>query len=193
MARTRRRLLTALLGFVAAGSAGARAAAADEEALWRALARGGHVLMVRHALAPGTGDPGNFTLGDCSTQRNLSAAGRAEARALGAALRRRGVQVGPVLASEWCRCRDTAALAFGSYEAWPALNSFFGDRTPQAEQTAAVIARAQGLGVGRNLVLVTHQVNITAVSGVFPQPSEIVVLRPAAGALEVVGRLRPVP
>ena len=167
--------------------------ASADEVLWHALAQGGHVLMVRHALAPGTGDPANFRLGDCTTQRNLSGAGRADAQHLGEALLRRGVPVGPVLSSEWCRCRDTALLAFGGYEPWPALNSFFAERSTEAEQTRAVVTRAQRLEPGKNMVLVTHQVNITAVSGVYPAQSEIVVLRPAAGTLQVVGTLRPLP
>ena len=87
----------------------------------------GHILLLRHAVTePGLGDPQNFVLGDCATQRNLSAAGRVQARALGQWLRTQGIPVGEVRSSQWCRCLDTARLAFApelEIQPWPALNS----------------------------------------------------------------------
>ncbi len=168
-----------------AGSLPARA----DEALWGRLREGGLVVMMRHATAPGVGDPPGFRLGECATQRNLSEAGRAEARGIGAAFRRERVPVAEVRSSEWCRCRETAELAFGRYTPWAPLNSFFGDRSTEAAQTAAVRALGAREAKGGNLVLVTHQVNITAATGVFPQPGEMVVLQPAGDRLEVLGRL----
>jgi phosphohistidine phosphatase SixA len=167
-----------------AGTAGA------DDALWARLRDGGLVVMIRHATAPGVGDPPGLRLGDCSTQRNLSDEGRAEARRIGEAFRRERVPVDEVRSSEWCRCRDTAELAFGRYTPWPAINSFFGDRGTEPAQTAAVRALGAREAKG-NLVLVTHQVNITATTGVYPASGEMVVLRPAGGdRLEVLGRLR---
>jgi phosphohistidine phosphatase SixA len=164
------------------------AIAQADDALWSRLRDGGLVVMIRHATAPGVGDPPGFRLGDCATQRNLSDEGRAEARRIGEAFRRERVPIAEVRSSEWCRCRETAALAFGSYAGWPSINSFFGDRTDEPERTAAV--RAVRPPPGRNIVLVTHQVNITAASGVYPASGEIVVLQPGgADRLEVVGRL----
>ncbi|MEI8302625.1 MAG: histidine phosphatase family protein [Burkholderiales bacterium] len=132
----------------------------------RRLASGPHVLMIRHAeTEPGVGDPPGYRLDDCATQRNLSAGGRLQSRRLGEAMRAAGLQIGEVRASVWCRCRDTADLAFGRHEVWPALNSFFDDREHQAAQTAAVrafIAAHRGPALP---VLVTHQVNISALSG----------------------------
>jgi phosphohistidine phosphatase SixA len=159
-----------------------------DEALWARLRDGGLVVMIRHASAPGTGDPPGFRPGECATQRNLSEAGRAEARRIGEAFRRERVPIAEVRSSEWCRCRDTAELAFGRYVAWPAINSFFADRSDEPQRTAAV--RAVRPPRGSNVVLVTHQVNITAASGVYPASGEIVVLQPAGGdRLEVIGRL----
>ena len=85
-----------------------------DEALWRLLAKGGQVLVIRHGLTtPGVGDPAGFRLEDCATQRNLSDEGREEARMLGAAFKARKVPLGEILASPWCRCVETARLAFG--------------------------------------------------------------------------------
>ncbi len=179
-----------ILLLAAAGLAAADASADD--ATWDRLRSGGHVVAIRHAATvPGVGDPPGFRLDDCATQRNLSESGRDEARRLGEAFRVRGVPVGEVLSSEWCRCRDTAALAFGRYVAWPALNSFFGNRATEGEQTRTVRERALRWTGPGNLVLVTHQVNVTALTGVFPAPGELVVLRPAGGSLELVGRIAP--
>jgi phosphohistidine phosphatase SixA len=150
-----------------------------DDALWAALADGGHVALMRHAQAPGTGDPDNFRLDDCSTQRNLDQAGRDQARRTGQAFRDRGVTVGRVLSSQWCRCLETAELlALGEAEPFPPLNSFFGDRAREPAQTEAVRALlAQADTDGPSLVMVTHQVNITALTGIFPRSGEIVVLR----------------
>jgi phosphohistidine phosphatase SixA len=164
---------TLLALFLAAGPARA------DEALWAALAEGGHVALMRHALAPGTGDPESFRLDDCGTQRNLDQTGREQARRIGQAFRERGVIVGQVLSSQWCRCLETAKfLALGEVYPFPPLNSFFGDREHAPKQTAVVRALLANTDPeGPSLVLVTHQVNITALTGIFPRSGEIVVLR----------------
>jgi phosphohistidine phosphatase SixA len=163
----------------------------ESDAPWRLLERGGHVLVLRHASTePGVGDPPGFRLGECSTQRNLSAAGREEARRLGAALRARTIPIGRVLSSRWCRCLDTAWLAFGRGEGWPPLDSFFDDRSREPEQTAAVRRLLSERPADGNLVLVTHQVNITALTGIAPAPGELVVLAPRGdGTFAVTGRM----
>ena len=172
--------------------AGAPALAADSSAgLWQGLARGEYVALMRHASAPGTGDPADFSLGDCTTQRNLSAAGRAQARAIGARLRAHGMAMAAVWSSQWCRCLETAELLdLGAVEARPALNSFFRDRGDGPAQTAALMRRLhESANVAR--VLVTHQVNITALTDVFPASGEIIVVKPNDGAVQVIGRLDP--
>ena len=150
-----------------------------DEALWAALADGGHVALMRHAQAPGTGDPENFRLDDCSTQRNLDQTGRDQARRTGEMFRERGVTIGRVLSSQWCRCLETAELlALGEALPFAPLNSFFGERAREPGQTEAVRAfLAEADAEGPSLVMVTHQVNITALTGIFPRSGEIVVLR----------------
>jgi phosphohistidine phosphatase SixA len=143
----------------------ARPAAAAPADLFGRLREGGLVLLLRHARTePGTGDPPDFRLGDCSTQRSLDAAGRKQARAIGARLRVERVPVGRVLTSEWCRCRETAELmAVGPVEAAEAINSFFEERSRRDEQTRAARALAAAWGGPGNLVLVIPQVvNVTA-------------------------------
>lgn len=166
-------------------------ARADGQA-WPLLARPGAIVLFRHATAPGTGDPAGFVLGDCATQRNLDARGRAEARAIGRAFAERGIAVGRVLTSQWCRTRDTAELAFpGRAEEEPAFNSFFGNRADEPEATArarSILASWAGPGV---LVVFSHQVNITALTGVVPRSGEGVVVGVTGGALSVLGRLPP--
>ena len=157
----------------------AAAPAQADEMLWAALAAGGHVALMRHALAPGTGDPEHFRLDDCSTQRNLDQTGREQARRTRKMFRERGVTVGQVLSSQWCRCLDTAELlALGEVEPFPPLNSFFGARERAPDQTEAVWALlAEADTDGPSLVMVTHQVNITALTGISPRSGAIVVLR----------------
>ncbi|HSD51695.1 MAG TPA: histidine phosphatase family protein [Candidatus Methylomirabilis sp.] len=167
--------------------------AADTDALWGLLRQGGQVVVIRHAATdPGVGDPVGFRLDDCSSQRNLSAAGREEARRVGEAFRVRGIPFSRVLSSRWCRCLETGRLAFGKVEPWPPLDSFFNDRSREPEQTRAVRARVSRHSVSGNLILVTHGVNITALTGISPAQGEMVLLTPQGnGAFRVAGRLRP--
>ena len=181
------RAFASCLAFLAA------AAAAQTADPWAELAKPGAIVLFRHATAPGIGDPPGFKLDDCSTQRNLSEEGRAEARRLGELFRSRGIRVGAVLHSQWCRTRDTARLAFGDQaREEPAFNSTFGARPGQPAQSAAaraVLAKWKGPGA---LVVVTHQVNIQALAGVGAASAEGVVVRPAAdGSLLVVATLKP--
>ena len=161
---------------------------------WTELARPGAIVLFRHATAPGVGDPPGFKPDDCRTQRNLDDTGRAEARRLGEQFRQRGIRVGAVLTSQWCRTRDTARLAFGdAARDEPAFNSFFrqeqGARDAQTARARAVLAAWRGPGA---LVVVTHQVNIQALAGVGAASAEGVVVRPGAdGRLQVLGTLNP--
>jgi phosphohistidine phosphatase SixA len=161
------------------------------DGMWQALRDGRAVLLMRHALAPGTGDPPGFRVEDCATQRNLSAEGRAQARRAGAALRASGITAAVVKSSAWCRARDTATeLDLGPVEIEPALNSFFGESSRAPTQMAALRAAIAALPRDRPAVLVTHQVVVTALSGIYPQSGEMVVL--ARDGLAVLGRI-PVP
>jgi phosphohistidine phosphatase SixA len=174
-----------LIGFP--GMAGA------DETLWDLLKGGGQVAVIRHASTePGFGDPPGYRMDDCATQRNLSAAGREEARRIGAAFRDRGVPVGKVLSSRWCRCLETAEKAFGPADPWPPLDSFFDDRSREPDQTRQVrllVGAHRGPG---NIVLVTHQVNIHALTGISPGQGEMVILTPLGdGGFRIAGRLLP--
>lgn len=180
-----------LLLWLLAATAFAPAVQADA-ALWELLQRGGHVVLVRHAVTdPGVGDPDGFRLDDCATQRNLSEQGRRDARKLGEALRSRSVPVARVLASPWCRCVATARLAFGKDpEVHPALGNLFGRPEREAAQVAQLKEIVQGAPRAGNLFLVTHGSTTLALTGVSPGTAEMVVLTPqAGGGFRVAGRL----
>jgi phosphohistidine phosphatase SixA len=187
--------MTALVTPVAALALLAPAApAAADEALWARLKAGGQIVLVRHAVTtPGVGDPAGFRLEDCSTQRNLTEAGREEARRLGAAFRTRAIPVGRVLASPWCRCLETAQLAFGAAEVWEPLRSLFEERGRRDERARTFRAFAGARREGGNTILVTHGANVLAFVGVSPAPAEMVIVSPhGGGSFTVAGRL-PVP
>lgn len=167
-------------------------AAADQATAWHAMSRPGHAVLMRHANAPGTGDPVDFTFGDCSTQRNLNNAGREQARRVGAWLREHGIDDRRVYTSRWCRCSETAALLdIGPVEPLDGLNSFFGDAYAEQEVMRRLRAFLREDQLDPPPVLVTHQVNITALTGVFPREGELVVIAvDDDGGVDVVERVR---
>jgi hypothetical protein len=147
---------------------------------------GGHILMIRHALAPGSGDPANFRIGDCSTQRNLDDRGRKQAQAIGDWLRSNGITSARVYSSQWCRCLETAELLeMGSVAELQALNSFYEltqDREPNLKALRTFIAQQPSDGV--LIILVTPIANEAVSSG------EGVLLELKKDApYEIVGRL----
>ncbi len=153
----------------------------------------GLVVLMRHAEAPGTGDPPGFRLGDCTTQRTLDDGGRAQARRMGDRLRELGIRQARVLSSQWCRCLETARLLdLGPVEELPALNSFFGHPEEKAAKVVAVQNVLAGLpDDGAPVILVTHQVTVTALTGVHPASGEAVLLRAnGTPAPLVLGRLK---
>ena len=140
-----------------------------DDAVAERLGEPGAVLLIRHALAPGIGDPDGFRLDDCATQRNLNDEGRRQAQAIGDWLRSRGVAGARVYSSQWCRCLETARLLdLGPVTALPALNSFF-ERPGERERRIAALREflAAQPRDGNLLVLVTHQVTISALSDTF--------------------------
>lgn len=152
-------------------------APADADVRFARLSEPGIVAIVRHALAPGSGDPASFTLDDCATQRNLDARGREQARAIGAAIRAAGPIIDRVLTSQWCRCRDTAELlGLGPVEELPALNSFFRNPARADRQTTELRDFLAGLPPGETVILVTHYVNIRALLGRGVASGEVVLL-----------------
>jgi broad specificity phosphatase PhoE len=175
---------------------GLRSAAAEpaDDALWQRLRGAGVTVLMRHAATdPGIGDPPGFVLGRCATQRNLSERGRADARAIGEAFRRHGVRPA-VWSSRWCRCLDTARLAFGQAEAEPSLDSMFKDDAGQsAAKLRALLTRLAARRDTAPLVLVTHDVNIRALTGHSLAPGAMVLTQLRNGKLEPIGRLAVAP
>jgi phosphohistidine phosphatase SixA len=170
----------------------AGAALADPVAAWAALREGGHVALMRHAQAPGVGDPPGFDLADCRTQRNLSEQGRADAVAAGDRLRAERIRIGRLLSSPWCRCKETAErLRLGSFAVEPAFSNAFGRSTSEAmwEPGRKILRDWNGPG---NLLVVTHGSTIRALlgGGGNPASGEVVVVRAAQdGSLHEIGRL----
>ena len=183
--------LGALAGFANGPLLGNALAAGNDTA---ALVRnGGVVVAFRHALAPGTFDPPNFKLGDCSTQRNLSAEGREQARRMGAWFVARGLRPDSVRSSPWCRCMDTATLAFGAAQPWEALASPVGSpettTADRLELLRAALVQARGQN-GRFAVWVTHMFVLADLAGVNTASGEGLVLQAdAAGKPVVLGRV----
>jgi len=179
---------------VTAPAAGAGTAAAPARTtLWALLRRqDGMVLLMRHATAPGSGDPAGFRLGDCTTQGSLSEDGRREAAAIGAALRAEGVPVTRVLTSRWCQAVETARLlGVGAVEESPAFNDLSGDRSGAAAQNAAALALLAEAGRGRGVtVVVTHSLNVAALAGRTLATGAALVVAPSEEAvLDVVGEI----
>jgi broad specificity phosphatase PhoE len=161
------------------------------EPLWALLKGGGQVVLIRHTVTtPGVGDPPGFRLDDCSTQRNLTEEGRSHAKRIGEAFRAHAIPVERVLSSPWCRCVETAKLAFGKSEPSEALGNLFGrpeNRTQQVEQMKALAGARPKNG---NVVLVSHGSTIGALTGVSPDTGEMVIVTPQGGGrFAVAGRL----
>ena len=153
---------------------------------------GGHILMIRHALAPGSGDPANFRIGDCSTQRNLDDRGRKQAKAIGDWLRSNGITSARIYSSQWCRCLETAELLeMGVVVELTALNSFYEltqDREPNLKALRKFIAEQPFDGV--LIILVTHFVTISAIANEAVSSGEGALLKLNEDApYEIVGRL----
>ncbi len=137
-----------------------------------------HFALIRHALAPGTGDPQDFNIRDCTTQRNLSERGRNQAKHIGRLFRAKGIHKAEVYSSQWCRCLETAALlGLGPVRELEILNSFFRRFERREKQTAALKNWINEKEIRIPLILVTHQVNITAFVNIFPDSGEMVIIR----------------
>jgi phosphohistidine phosphatase SixA len=169
------------------------AASQSHEMIWQQLKRGEALAFIRHSYAPGTSDPPGFVLRDCSTQRNLSEDGRIQARRIGDFFRAQGIKDALVYSSQWCRCLETAnLLGLGTVEELPALNSFFEEPVKGPEQTSEIRAFISKLVRKVPVIMVTHQVNITALTGVVPSSGEIIILQKEKNGLgKLLGRFIP--
>jgi broad specificity phosphatase PhoE len=169
------------------------AAGADDEQIYGLLKSGGQVVLMRHAVTtPGVGDPPGMRVDDCKTQRNLTDEGRRHAKAIGEALRARGISFAEVQSSPMCRCMETAKLAFGRVdEIQNVINPGAGD-TEMPRQVRGMRALAtEKRRSSANVVLVSHGTTIAAVTGINPEPGEMLVVSPQGdGKFELRGRLK---
>jgi|KBSSwiStaDraftv2_1062776.scaffolds.fasta_scaffold09833_3 broad specificity phosphatase PhoE len=163
-----------------------------DDALWALLKQGGQIVLIRHGVTtPGVGDPPGFKLDDCRTQRNLTDAGRQEAQRLGVALREHAVPVARVLSSPWCRCIETARIAFGvDPQTESALANLFEYGQNRERQLAAFRKLAATPPKQGNLMLVTHGSTTAAFTGITPGTTEMVIVTPEGGGqYRVAGRI----
>jgi phosphohistidine phosphatase SixA len=149
-----------------------------EETSWKSAQEGNKIILIRHALAPGSGDPEGFKINDCSTQRNLNHVGIDQSKRIRKLFNKNKVPIDQVLSSQWCRCKDTAKYAFKNYKVFSALNSTF--RSPYDKNAKKQIKELKNFiknwsGKGGNLILVTHYIIITAVTDAVPRSGEIVI------------------
>lgn len=149
------------------------------------LSHGANVIFIRHALAPGFGDPAHFDIKDCSTQRNLDATGRQQARDLGDMMRKTELTFTSVLSSRWCRCQDTAsAMKIGAFQTYDGLNSFFQDHVDREETLRLLNKRLSTLAPNDLEVMITHQVVISAITGISPRSGGLVLYNTKTGQAE---------
>jgi phosphohistidine phosphatase SixA len=168
----------------------AATAAQATEAGWALLRDGGHIVLMRHAMIGGATESANFDIAKCATQRNLSERGKQQSRKIGALFAARAAPVERVLSSRYCRCLDTARIAFENEpELFEALDLLNTDETAKKAQNDAVMAEIRNFSGSDNLVMVTHAENIQALAGVSPREGEAVIVRPDGDKLHVLGRI----
>ena len=149
------------------------------ELAWNIAQEGNKIILIRHSLAPGGGDPAGFKIDDCKTQRNLSRKGINQSKKIGKLFKKNNVPVDQVLSSQWCRCKDTAKYAFGDYKEFTALNSTF--QSPYNKNEGKQLKDLYRYvnkwnGNGKNLILITHYSIITAITTAVPSSGEIVIV-----------------
>jgi phosphohistidine phosphatase SixA len=187
--RGRLRTLSALLAMTLLCLTPSAARADDQARLLDAVRTGEAFAIMRHALAPGYSDPAGFDVNDCSTQRNLSETGRNQARAIGETFRKAGITAANVQSSAWCRCLETARLlGLGPVMKLAPLNSFFEARSRRNTQTDALKKWLAAYDGDKPLILVTHQVNISALTSSATSSGETIVAKiDDDGAVTVLG------
>lgn len=168
----------------------AAAAAPATEAGWALLRDGGHVVLLRHAMTSGTTEPANFDIEKCTTQRVLSERGKQQARKIGALFAARAAPFERVLSSRYCRCLDTARIAFrDDPEPFQALDPPAADEAAKAAQMKAVMTEIAGFSGSDNLLMITNAENIRDLTGISPREGEAVIVRPDGDRLHVLARI----
>ena len=145
---------------------------------WSPAQGGNKIILIRHSLAPGGGDPAGFKINDCETQRNLNQKGIEQSKNIGILFKINNIPIDQVLSSQWCRCKDTAKYAFGSFKEFSALNSTF--QAPFDKNEISQIKEIKSLvnnwnGKGKNLILITHYSIITAITNAAPSSGELII------------------
>ena len=145
---------------------------------WKPAQEGNKIILIRHALAPGTADPPGFSIDDCSTQRNLNQTGINQSKKIGELFKKNEVLIDQVLSSQWCRCKDTAKYAFKKFKEFSALNSTF--QSPYNQNEPRQLKKIKNFvknwdGKGKNLILVTHYSIITAITNAVPGSGEMII------------------
>ena len=159
------------------------------QANWEPAKDGDKIILIRHSIAPGSGDPTGFKINDCKTQRNLSEEGINQSKKIGKLFKENQIKVHKVLSSQWCRCKDTAKYAFGKYKEFSALNSTF--QSPYDKNAKKQLKELKNYiknwkGDGGNLVLITHYVVITALTDKAPRSGEIVIIDKSLRVLSTI-------
>ena len=149
----------------------------SSEKILNSLKEGKKLIFIRHAIAPGNGDPNNFDINDCSTQRNLNKNGIAQSKKIGLFFTNNKIKIDKVLSSEWCRCKDTAKNAFKNYETFDALNSFYDEKfsSNETKQIKDLNHYIKNWNSDKNLVLITHFVVISSILNIGTSSGEIII------------------
>ena len=151
--------------------------ASSDDKILKSLKEGKKLIFIRHAIAPGNGDPNNFDINDCSTQRNLDEKGIEESEKIGLFFKNNKIKIDKVLSSQWCRCKDTAKYAFKNFETFNALNSFYDEKfaANEAKQIKDLKNYIKNWNSDKNLVLVTHFVVISSILNTGSSSGEIII------------------
>ena len=149
----------------------------SDDKILKSLKEGKKLIFIRHAIAPGNGDPNNFDINDCSTQRNLDEKGIEESEKIGLFFKNNKIKIDKVLSSQWCRCKDTAKYAFKNFETFNALNSFYDEKfaANEAKQIKDLKNYIKNWNSDKNLVLVTHFVVISSILNTSSSSGEIII------------------
>ena len=149
----------------------------SDDKILKSLKEGKKLVFIRHAIAPGNGDPNNFDINDCSTQRNLDEKGIEESEKIGLFFKNNKIKIDKVLSSQWCRCKDTAKYAFKNFETFNALNSFYDEKfaANEAKQIKDLKNYIKNWNSDKNLVLVTHFVVISSILNTGSSSGEIII------------------
>jgi len=149
----------------------------SSDIILNSLKEGKKIIFIRHAIAPGNGDPDNFNINDCTTQRNLSKNGIIQSKNIGLFFEKNKIKIDKVLSSEWCRCKDTAKIAFKNFETFDGLNSFYDEKFALNEdiQIKNLKKYIKSWKSDKNLILVTHFVVISSILNIGTSSGEMII------------------